>query len=79
MPDVKVRSGTPLLDVKVRLHFEHGKDLRQVDKVAICSASCMMFMTYQHKSQSAQRNSVQLISSTLPSLYLFMGDNILLW
>lgn len=29
MPEVSVRSGTPLLDVKVLLHFEHGKDLNQ--------------------------------------------------
>ena len=28
MPEVSVRSGTPLLDVKVLLHFEHGKDLQ---------------------------------------------------
>ncbi len=30
MPEVRVRSGTPLLEVKVRLHFEQGKDLQQV-------------------------------------------------
>lgn len=27
MPEVRVRSGTPLLDVKVRLHLEQGNDL----------------------------------------------------
>ena len=32
MPEVRVRSGTPLLEVKVRLHFEHGKDLQNVVK-----------------------------------------------
>lgn len=34
IPEVRVRSGTPLLEVKVRLHFEHGKDLQNMEKLA---------------------------------------------